>query len=458
MRKSLLLTSVLALTACGGGGGGHGGMPGGTTPNEPELLNAATLIDTSGSNSEITNMATAVVVKNNSSYISFARASSDPDSESHPGYTIYKLNNVDFRLAETEDAIFNFEIDNDGRIIKAVANDQEIPRGTGENSGVFVGNIFQLVNVIGSDEDLRTIVSNGTVTQDELNAVRDQYLADTKHGGDINAVTDGDRATVKWNYLKQKWTFATGGEGLTYSDFGIFTSENMEKIEGISINNEGIVNGDSDDSNHSTTMAFAGGYAINADGTKAETLTVNETKTFSGKAVGRVYSSINADGSGRADYLDLYQVGYDDTGLPSMEDAGRDVIKQYETNNAALTVYANGDQELVMPFNENGGDFYRVTVTKNDDGTSFVFDPTTAPSVDSEFGEMYRLERDVSMDSGVTPNVTIKQFDSGLYGFGEPTEAAGTFRYKEVTQFNENDSREWEFQGAYGMKVDTPSE
>jgi hypothetical protein len=53
--------------------------------------------------------------------------------------------------------------------------------------------------------------------------------------------------------------------------------------------------------------------------------------------------------------------------------------------------------------------------------------------------------------------VTAKTFDPGFYGVGEPSEAAGTFRYKEVTQYNAHDSREFEFQGAYGMTVDTPT-
>lgn len=216
---------------------------------------------------------------------------------------------------------------------------------------------------------------------------------------------------------------------------------------------------------------FAGGYAIGADGQLIEggSFDAPVGATFTGTGVGRVYTSIHANADGTEDeYKNAVLAQYGITG------DGHDIVKSFTTSSAQLTVDASGNQTLEMVF----PDFYTVTATQTAGGVSNV---TLTADNDklAQIEKQYRKTGDVALpDYGETPQthqVTSNgtagdpevAFIPGYYGVGSVSEAAGLVRYAEETNDIEvtnttdpdnpeikNFTREFEFQGAYGMKKD----
>ena len=509
MKRYFLLTSVLALAACGGGSGG--GAPNGS------VARAAVSPDAITSNKDITQMSSEILVAKGSDPITRSATTTYGGKT----YTSYRLDDVKFFTAENlneEDpdkrSFLRLELDRTGQI-----NAIHMDLG-GESSGrtvrsvddptVFEGPIFEYVKN-GDDEAIYRVVDNGQ-TWDNLVS-----LASSNH------LTGGH-----WNRIDERLAIKTyganidgSGTRLQYSDFGYFNPVyriKSKKIDAATLghirdyeaaldaghtdeaneikttylsrkeavldeNGDPELDGNGDplyddldsyrsDSEFAAELAkedyqlFAGGYAIKTDGTKVDTLTPKKGDSFSGKAVGRVYSSIQADGPGRTTYLNKYGVKYnstnpsdanyldpEDPNFIKPEDAGHDVSKAYVTTNATLEIDNEGNQLLTMPFSDDG--FYDVTVEKNVGSDAvIIFDDTTAPAVDAVNGSMYRRDADLTTAPGGTNTKTIESFNPGFYGIDDPTEAAGTLQYKEVTNFGSGNKREWEFQAAYGMTKD----
>ena len=143
------------------------------------------------------------------------------------------------------------------------------------------------------------------------------------------------------------------------------------------------------------------------------------------------------------------------------------MVKKLTTSSAQLTVDASGNQELVMNF----PDFYRVTATKTAGGVeNVILDNPNNVAIEKKYmknGDValptYTTETHQVISNG-TPGAPETTFIPGYYGVGSASEAAGLVRYADETNdiavknmTNEEVktfTREFEFQGAYGMTKD----
>lgn len=519
MKKYLYLTSLLALTACFGGGSGTGG---GTAPAPTANASVALfdgLISPEGvsSNHEITQMTSGVIVSNDGA--SYAVRSGHVTSGGHT-YNVYDLGDVDFKIAENPSDYFNFKLATDGsgrieQITEHLGGETAVINRIGETER-FNGPIFELVKNSGSDEALYRVADTG---QDFDDLAIPENLTTVCAGG------------CHWNRIDEVYGINTvAGKGatpdiaLTYSDFGKFNPVYRSKHKNLDDDmltairaqeadiNALLDNNDTDglaeyfaahselapDGNHSYHTAtqqeeefadskdfqlFAGGYAIK-NGQMVDTLVPTNGMTFTGKAIGRIYTSVQTKGySNRAELLSNY--GYDKTqpiysvvggdpvyyykgvqytdlgsiptgaGTPiDANDVGHDMAEVFTTTNenpATLIVTSDtGSATLTMPF-EN---FYTVTTESTVNGDNVTYSTTFSDAAGVALDERYA--RDAQGD--ITETSEIGNF--GYYGINTPSEAAGTIRVKDTavldgsTGNNPTAWREWEFQGAYGMTKD----
>ncbi|WP_428050561.1 hypothetical protein [Candidatus Avelusimicrobium caledoniensis] len=444
MKKLAILASGLALTACGGGGGGsHSGSSASVyVPPRPAVTSAIAT-----SNAQITNMPSEVVVASNSS---------DPVSvvgsvSTEIGgvtYTSYRLDDVKLLTAENLDTVghsyVNLELnETTGEIdaVKMVVGGVESGRNARDtvDTTTFQGPIFEYVSD-GDDKALFRVVDNG------------QDMATLIALESPNDLTGGH-----WNRVDERMVFGTHGKdiGLQYADFGYFNpiyrtkNFNLTSDAEIDAARAGTLDrGSSLDKKHTdeefaellTTQdyqLFAGGYAISGT-TMVDTLNPGASTSYTGKALGRVYVSIQSDGVDRTPYLAAWDV-------PGGQD-GHDMAKAYTTSSATMVIGADGTQTLSMPFNtasDTADTFYDVTITKAPEA-----DPTfTFTGTPSEL-QYRRNDTESNIESDFTP---------GYYGVNTPVEAAGTARYyaeQAIGTGSDDVTREWEFQAAYGMKKD----
>ena len=438
MKKFVLLVSGLALAACGGGGGGsHSGSAASVYVAPRPAVTAAVAT----SNAQITSMPSEVVVASNSSTpVSVVGAEST--SSGGVTYTSYRLDDVKLFMAENLDttghSYVNLELNNDtGEIdaVKMVVGGEDSGRNV-RDGNLFQGPIFEYVPDGDDRADFR-VVDNGQ----DMAALNALATANSLSGG-------------HWNRVDEQMAFQSYGAsaGLQYADFGhfnpVYKSKNntlttdvdiLEARAGTRTTGE---NKYRTDEQFSAALAkedyqlFAGGYAI--DGTSmVDTLTPENSTSYTGKAIGRVYVSIQGGGEGRSAQLAAWNVPYDN-GSSYTENAGHDMTKAYTTTAATMTIASDGSQTLSMPF----ADFYNVTVTK------------ATPSSDPDFtftGTPSELQYIRNTSEG-TPE---KDLTAGYYGVNTPVEAAGTVRYAtEQILTDPSFTREWEFQAAYGMKKD----
>lgn len=456
MKRYVMLTSVLALAACGGGsgGGGSAGTPSGgyVAPRPAVTPGVAT------SNAEITNMSSEIVVASNSNTpVSVVRSATV--NNGGVTYTSYRLDDVKLFTAENLDtsghSYINLELNNNTGEIDAVKMmvggeaSGRIARDTTDTT-TFAGPIFEYV-LDGQDDAQFRVVDNG---QDmaALNALATQ-----------NNLSGGH-----WNRVDERMIFGTNGAdvGLQYSDFGhfnpIYKSKNKELSSDADIlaARAGTLDRGEEfdkkrtDEEFNALLAkedyqlFAGGYAISGTN-MLDTLTPENNTEYKGKAVGRVYTSIQSNDVDRTAYLTAWNVpkdlDTDDDNIPDAwsENAGHDMAKAYTTSEATMTIGADGTQTLVMPFNtqsDTSDTFYDVTITKNSSNEINVnFDGTPSEA-------QYR------MNDNPTPSSIEGEFTPGYYGVNTPVEAAGTARYYTEQELDTNVTREWEVQAAYGMK------
>lgn len=132
MKKLFLLTSILALAACGGGGGGGGS--GGGAPMRAAIDPASPIAaEVAASNAHVTSMTSEILVANDGSGHAPLLGRSARTSYEGRTYTSYRLDDVNFRFAGEETASLKFGLDADGKIISA----GRYENGVLSNEGLF---------------------------------------------------------------------------------------------------------------------------------------------------------------------------------------------------------------------------------------------------------------------------------------------------------------------------------
>lgn len=468
MKKILVYSSLLTLCACGGGGGGSG-----VTGSAP--IRSATTPEAITSNQEITQMASEILIANDGSENITRSATTRYNGKT---YTSYRLDDVKFFTADQlndTDSFLQLELDkNTGRIDAIQMDVGGVKAGRTVRSEIdttlFEGPIFEYV-LDGGDEAEYRVVDNGQnmaalqaletkfhLTGGHWNRI-DERLDVRTLGGDID---DNPSTTTK----------------LQYSDFGhfnpVYRSKNKQLTSDadIAAARAGTLNRNSDldkyrdNSKFNAELAkedyqlFAGGYAIEGS-TLKDTLTPTANTTYSGKAIGRVYVSIESTENGvdKTAALAAYGVPYDndangDSVMDSYSnDAGHDISKAFTTSQATLTVANDGKQTLYMPFNthsDTADKFYDVIITMNAAGNDVVGDPT--------YAEPTPVAAIYSRNTNPVANSIEGNVRSGFYGIDSADEAAGTIRYSDKEQYSGDNriERQWEVQAAWGMKKDNP--
>ena len=433
MKKITILISALGLAACGGGGSNHSGGSTVYVPPRPAVTSAV-----AASNAQITNLPSEVVVASNSS-APINVVGSVTTISGGVTYTSYRLDDVKLFTAENLDttgrSYVNLELNNDTGEVDAVkmvvggAESNRTVRDTTDTT-TFVGPVFEYVPD-GDDQAVFRVVDNGQNMAALDALVSQNSLPTTGH---------------HWNRVDERMVFSTHGNdvGLQYADFGYFNpvyrskNKNLTTDDQITAARAGTLNRSAeldkyrDDEQFNAALTkedyqlFAGGYAIEGT-TMVDTLTPENNTAYTGKAIGRVYTSIQ--GANRDAYLAEWDV-------PSGPE-GHDLAKAYTTTAATLVVGDDGRQILHMPFDT----FYDVTVTQLPGDTDPTFTFTGTPSE-----AVYRRN---------TAETNIeKDFNPGYYGVNTPVEATGTVRYYTEQELGTDATREWKFQAAYGMKKD----
>ena len=461
MKRAFILTSILALAACSTGGGG-----GSNANNNPRHAVTPGAIE---SNKEITNMTSEILVPKDGIGNPIVRGAHVPHYTRYNGkdYISYKLDDIKFNLAAGEggeDAYFQFVLDRDGRIDKVNAQIggplvNGIVRDADTNG--FNGAIFEFV--VGNNTVLR-VLDDGHITMDQLNAKLETLGYEPSDG--------------RWDRIDQLWIFGkqsaeAGDENhLTYSDFGYFMPVNKQKNKALQnqaqLDLARLGNGllDRPDDEHCTDCDFyetdletatanalaaadyqmyAGGYAI-LNGERVETLNPTNGMSFTGKAIGRIYASVDAD-SHKSDYMAQYGLTDDSSLAHTLETA----------DDAATLTFTDGTETLYMPFSNSG--WYDVTVTRTGDNATIAFvEDTDNNDMLTEHNGLFVMQ-DTNPD-GFNENGVVHM---GYYGINTPSEAAGTIGWREefgLTPLSgeghegDNPSLEHEFQAAYGMTKD----
>ena len=505
MKKAVILTSIFALAACSGGGGHHssgGGNPSVPT-NNPTFTSG--IYTNTENNDNVTQMKTQVIVDTGGHVITptltrggHVRGGSIHDTQGN-SYNVYDLEDVEFRVADAVPASLKIGLADDGAIddITLSVGGVESQLARDGDTNHFRGPIFEYVPD-GDDRATFRVADNGQMNMDDL----------------ADLATEHNLTGGHWNYIDERMDVTTnkyiteGNENapvLQYSDFGhfnpVYRSKHTELDADVlaAIRQYGAdieaalsagdttafntllatsgLNREDKDKYHDNEefeeelqkedyQLFAGGYAIGADGQPiaAGTFDAPTNTTFTGTGVGRVYTSIHANANGTEQgYKNALFEQYGITG------DGHDMAKKLTTSSAQLTVDASGNQELVMNFD----DFYRVTATKTAGGVEdVVLDNPNNVAIETK----YMKNGDVALPdytstnpqyqvvSNGTQGTPDNMFIPGYYGVGSASEAAGLLRYAEetddivvkdtVSDTTKTFTREFEFQGAYGMKKD----
>lgn len=122
MKKIAILTSVLALAACGGGSGHHhNGTPVTPGANNPEPVRDDTVTDAvRASNKEITQMTSEILIGRDSNTPVISRAAHGQVNIDGQEYTSYRLNDVEFTQSDLDDdnenVHFKFHVKPNGQI------------------------------------------------------------------------------------------------------------------------------------------------------------------------------------------------------------------------------------------------------------------------------------------------------------------------------------------------------
>lgn len=461
MKKYLVLTSIFALSACGGGGGHSGsgsvGVPG-------EL--AGRVSDTAlVSNGNITKMKSEIIVSNKTSG-ELARSSSV--TQNGVTFTSYRLDDVKLFAADavhTENSYLQIGMDDEGRIDRITMNVGEVgaPVMRVGETNRFKGPIFEYVE--DGDQAAYRILNTGQTAVD-LAELKEDLIAKGK-------IHDGGH----WNMINEEMDVVTlgadidgNGTALQYADFGHFNPVYTSKYKNVDgLTNEQMAaarNGEElgrvGDLDHIRSTAdfnaemaeedyqlFAGGYAIRGTEMK-DTLAVPRGAEFKGKAIGRVYTSVSADEDDFGGDKEAAEAARIAQAAAARGGEGystaHDIAKAFVTTEATLKIDVDGKQTLNMPFYTNSSDpdnkFYDVKLVKKADGTMDAPEFTGTPTNPDH--NLYN-----ALNEG---NVKEASFNPGYYGVNTAVEAAGTARLYSEEDLGNHVQREYEVQAAYGMK------
>ena len=450
MKKYFILTSVLALTACGGGSGGGASAPVDVTV--PSNLQGR--VTATESNNLITGMKSEVIVSSNSTTPLSREATVTKNGITFKSYRLSDIKLYAADNAHTDNGYLQIGMNTDtGRIenINMKIGDVGAPVLREGETEIFSGPIFEYVES-GSDQAKYRIANTGQ-TADDLAAIQ----ADLISKGKISA-------GGHWNMVNEHMDVKTygrdidgNGTKLQYADFGHFNpvySTKYKQVEGLSDadmakarNGESLgrgseldkVNDEFDDEMAAEDyQLFAGGYAIKGVALD-KSLDVPRNTTYKGMAIGRVYTTVSADhGVNESTRVQKAEAnGYS---------SDHDINKAFTTKQATMIIDANGNQTLYMPFNSHSDDvnskFYDITVVKKANGDierpTFSGTPTNAKHA-LHGAENHMVEAESS-------------FNPGYYGVNTPSEAAGTARFYSEHDLGDGVQREYEIQAAYGMK------
>lgn len=513
MKKLSLLSLVLALAACGGGSGG-GGSGGGGSHGVPYARVAMTP-EARASNKEITQMASEILVATDGGSPVVQRSgTASYQGKKYKSYrlddvkffTAENLNEGD----ETKPSFLKMELDRSGQInaihmdVGGVASGRTVRDTT--DTTVFQGPIFEYVL-----DNVYFVEDQSEVSTDEQ---RNDYKND-QHFGDGKWVQDagkwkyieyGDRALYRvvdngslemadlnnladrnnltknghWNRIDERLdiktygakigTDAVSGEDikLTYSDFGHFnpvyrtknkditTDEQIAAARAGTLDRGENLDKSRDDTAFAAELAkedyqmFAGGYAIK-NGAVQDSLEPENNTTFKGKAIGRVYTSIESkkDGVNKTPYLTAYGITSGD---------GHDISKAFTTSEATMTITTEDGkivQQLYMPFHSakdpDSDKFYDITIRqKGNTVESVEFAAANESAIDAQYRKYDAFDTN---ENGSFKYVEKANFHPGYYGVNEVSEAAGTAQLYSIKELSSENKvkREYEVQAAYGM-------
>ena len=538
MKKLFLLTSVLAIAACGGGGGGSGG--GGVAPISapvvPDILGGAVSAAAQTSNENVTKMKGEVIVAQGWNSPLSRGSSTNVDGVN---FYQYELDDIRLLMADevnTGQGYLNISMDDDGRIdaIKMMVGGVGADVARVGDTNQFNGPIFEFVR-----DSYAQVENNDFVVANDLDTItaRMKSVLATQYGlsggeweqqgsgdwkykigenyatlGSTEAISNNEGAMLsaigwalnfddgKWvtvddgdNYKYQEYgdqavfrmpetadtTMATlntaaatlgvghwnrvdevmnvvtlggdidgNGTSLQYADFGHFNPVYNTKDIDVYAGHTGAWTNRGDNKSHTPEQVtaglakedyqlFAGGYAITGI-SNGYSLTPENNTSYHGKAIGRVYTSIQGDNHA------VRESHFAENGITSGD--GHDIAKAYTTTHATMTIGADGTQTLVMPFNthsDTADTFYDITITKNPDA-SIDLDFAGTPS-ETQY-QLYNAE------ANMVP--AQNTFSPRYYGVNTPSEAAGTARFYSEENYGDGATREYELQAAWGMKKD----
>lgn len=487
MKKYLLLTSILALAACGGGSGG-GGSHGVSSGNDYVAPRPAVEEGVAQSNAGITGLKSEIVVASNSNTPVLVRSASSQSGG--VTYTSYRLDDVKLYTAEQlnndHPTYINLNLDkNTGEInaVKMVMGGEDsgyIGRtinNEGNFTNTFKGPIFEYVP--DGDDRAQFRVADTGQTMDDLNALA---TANNLSGG-------------HWNRIEEQLDFKTygTGTGLQYAEFGYFNPVyknknkelSAEVLEAIRSGRDAVLAlARSDGLDKMRTeeefqrklagqdyQLFAGGYAVSGTGSELDkSLKPTNSTSYTGTAIGRVYVSVQSNGGGdKTEALDHWKVALDrdsdHDGTPDSysDDAGHDMSKVYLTNNATLEITSSGARVLNLPFHTDavGDKFYdiRIDQASNGDVTGTKFTATDENAIAAHLRQQDALGLDAQGNVDMEHNIADSNLSMGFYGVKSPEEAAGSAYLKaEDVDFessaHDHFTREYEVQAAWGMKKD----
>ena len=322
--------------------------------------------------------------------------------------------------------------------------------GFGDGKWVVVGDNLKYIEY--GDEAVFRTVETTTMNADTLANLESEHSLSGGH----------------WNRVDETMDVVTlggdidgAGTALQYADFGHFNPVYKTKDIDIDGGEYGAWTNVGENKSHTDEevadelaaedyQLFAGGYAIKGVNW-AWTLDPEANTSYTGKAIGRVYTSIQGNNNA------VRESHFAANGITSGD--GHDIAKAFTTNAATMTIGADGKQTLFMPFYsspaEGSGYYYDVRIVKNGNSvedpvfTSGIYTDTGATSAGNPIASEYRLYNAMAH---VVPGQS--SFSPGYYGVNTPSEAAGTARSYSEENFGDGAKRVYELQAAWGMKKD----
>ena len=454
MKRYIILTSVIALAACGGGSGG-GGVP----------TRQAVSDEAVQSNKKITSMASEILVGADGSIITPSMSRSSTVRYNGQDYTSYRLDDVTFKMGG-EDSLVKFELDENGKIIAL---------GKYDRSDDFTGDPTYALSEEGRFERTsdagfeKTLYSYG-ISETELdytNGVSEIVSAHFHHG--IDFMNDNDNlstAAIKERLLAKLRRELDKLKASQPDDSNDAIIEDAYTTYAARIN--AMTSFGAPESAHATLTIEGVDKGLRyADLGFAKLTIVGEGESYTPYVGG--YDSIKIDPSALPANttftgtviagIDHKQTGEDDAGA---------LVRQ---DDATLTMNTNGHFELVMDNlaaadSEHTGHWYTLTVAKDADGaptftvggtnTITGFDlPTGTQTVSFAASDWQAYDQQYAKHTDDNHRVGGSA-EANVYGIN-PNDPEATSRFGFSEEYHSNDNtvhNEVAIYGAFGGKAD----